>query len=303
MIKIPTVLILRAGSSNQLGYPLGRSLISELCQQPQSPNDDDLLFGRWKSSEIKELIKGLSRGVYDSIDAFLEEQPKHLELGRFLIARQLKQHEEVDRLFLPHDSGWYRYLFSKLIEDDKHADRIGENALSIITFNYDRSLECFLHEAIQSRCHLSSDESAERLKLIQIIHPHGILGAYPQIPYGKEASADELSEIARGIKIIHELEHAGTGYCAPEFETANELLRKAERILFLGFGFHADNMRRFNFFKLDALKGKEVKGTVLGLGSADLNDLITRLEMFGIQRDMLNGNGCDGFFSHVTRLR
>jgi len=308
MVKVPTVLILGAGASAHVGYPLGSSLIAELCRWEEfGPDKDRRLLSRWQASQIKDFVNRVGRSGHYSIDAFLEQNPEHTDLGRFMIARLLKRRETLGSLFPPGNSGWYQYLLNKIIEDDRRAERIGENALTIITFNYDRSLECYLHEAIQARCQLSADEAAERLKSLPIIHPHGMLGAYPQIRYFHLLSFNddfaELDEIASGIKIIHELQDSDARFCAPEFETANERLRNAERILFLGFGFHTDNIRRFNFFTPKALREKEVIGTVHGIGSADMEDLLERLAGFGIRREMLKSADCNGFFSYVTRLR
>lgn len=300
MIETPTVLILGAGSSAHLGYPLGAKLISELCALPKSRNQEDILFVQRDSGAIEEFVKRLSRSGHYSIDAFLEQNPEHLEMGRLLIARQLKKQEAIERLFPPHDSGWYQYLFNKIISGGP--ERIHENALSIITFNYDRSLECYLHEAIQFRCSLSSDAAAERLRSLQIIHPHGTLGAYPEISYGQEASKDELLEISKGIKIIHELHDSPSGFCSREFEAANECLQQAERILFLGFGFHIDNVRRFNFFTKESVRGKEIKAAVAGLGTVTKREMLTRLDPFGFQDTIFDGNICNNFFDWGTSL-
>ena len=79
--------------------------------------------------------------------------------------------------------------------------------------------------------------------------------------------------------------------------------QRAERILFLGFGFHSDNIRRFNFFKPEAVKGKEITATSLGLGAAAMEELLNRLQGFGLPNGMLTGHGCDSFFNAWTRLR
>ncbi|MGH7216991.1 MAG: hypothetical protein ACREIG_07135, partial [Nitrospiraceae bacterium] len=54
-----------------------------------------------------------------------------------------------------------------------------ENKLSLITFNYDRSLEFYLHRAIKRLWDLDDNEAAEVLKAVPIIHIHGKIDALP----------------------------------------------------------------------------------------------------------------------------
>ena len=296
MIKKRTVLILGAGASQHVGYPLGKTLIGNLCKF--SMEDD----GKWKKAELEGFIKQLSRSGHYSIDAFLEQNPEHVEIGRFLIARGIKAKENVNQLFPPNDSGWYQYLFNTLVSDG--LESFATNPLSIITFNYDRSLECYLHESLQARFRLSPENAIQHLRQMKIIHPHGMIGSYPEVPYGPPSSSEELMAISRGIKIIHEFSDADeSGFCSPEFKLANEYLTEAQRIIFLGFGFHMDNVRRLNFFTPDTLTNREVLATTAGIGPATLRELIERFEAFGLKPDIFGpGYSCNDFFQHQTRL-
>ena len=69
---------------------------------------------------------------------------------QILITRELKRHENVDRLFPPNHSGWYQYLFNQLL-DNGDAMGFSKSQLNVVTFNYDRSLEAYLHEALMAR--------------------------------------------------------------------------------------------------------------------------------------------------------
>ena len=64
------------------------------------------------------------------------------------------------------------------------------------------------------------------------------------------SDVDELLEISEKIKIIHEIEDNQSGFCNSQFKLANSLLKESERIVFLGFGFHEDNVRRFKYFSI-----------------------------------------------------
>ena len=104
MITEPTVLILGAGSSVHMGYPLGKNLINELCALRGTPVLDQLP-DEWGREQAERMLTQLSRGAHYSIDAFLELFEEWVPLGKFLIAQNMKGRERVDRLFPPADSG------------------------------------------------------------------------------------------------------------------------------------------------------------------------------------------------------
>jgi hypothetical protein len=296
VIEKPTVLILGAGASVHVGYPLGKTLIENVCKWSL-----DGLAETWRSQEeVRDFIRRLSRSAHYSIDAFLEQNPEYVELGRIVIARAIKTKEDIKRLFPPNDSGWYQYLFNTLASDG--LEGFGANSLSIITFNYDRSLECYLHEALKARFRLSPDEATQHLRKLKIIHPHGMLGFYPEIPY--EVGYDELLEISRGIKIIHEFSEPSDGaFCSGDFKVAHECLTNSERIFFLGFGFHLDNVRRLRFFTPETVKNRQILATLAGWGSRSIDELASRLEKSGFQRSMFTTySSCEEFFEYVSRL-
>jgi len=301
MIETPTVLILGAGASTHVDYPLGRKLVNDLCSQKKIVMRSELPMG-WTSAEVDQFLTRLSRAGHYSIDAYLETVPHHTDLGKYLIAREMKGHENIDRLFSPNDPGWYQYIFNRLL-DGNSPSGFESSQLSIITFNYDRSLEVYLHEALVARFEMTPDEAAATLSHVPIIHVHGSMGEYPDIPYESQCDIEMLLEISRKIQIIHEVSDPSDGFCNREFEQANKLLHEAERVLFFGFGFHPDNIRRFNFFTPENTEGREIRATTSGMGAIDVDDLVSRLKPLGIKSTALNGSACNNFFSQVTALK
>ncbi len=299
MISKPTVLILGAGSSTHCGYPLGRELVSQLCQLRGSADLDNLPDG-WKRDGVERFLMKLSRSDPSSIDAFLETNRDEAALGKFLIARQLKKREDIDRLFPPHESGWYRYLFNSLLVDG--SPHFEKSSLSIVAFNYDRSLEAYLHMRLQASFQLDEAEATRILNQLPIIHVHGILGVYPASPYRSECGTQELLEISQKIQIIHEIRDSENDFCNETFRQANQRLNSAERIYFLGFGFHRDNLRRFQFFSRENTDGKTLQATVAGMGTLDVQHLQATLAEMGFPPNAFNGNQCNNFFSHVAGL-
>lgn len=301
MIRIPTVLVLGAGASAHIGYPLGSKLVSDLAGLRGTAALDGLPEG-WTRADAEDFLTRLSRSGHSSIDAYLESREERAPLGKYLIARELKKHEDVDRLFPPHDSGWYQYLFNQLLADDGSPD-FSASSLGIITFNYDRSLEAYLHHALQARFGMSSEDAAAGLARLPIVHVHGILGAYPAIPYTPQAETNDLVRISRQIQIIHEMRDTHEGFCNPEFEQGNKMLAAAERVFFLGFGFHPDNMRRFRFFSLENVALKTVKTTCQSLRGLQVEALLKQLAEIGVGKDAIHlGTDCSSFFQYQAFL-
>jgi len=218
-----------------------------------------------------------------------------------LIARELKRHEDVDHLFPPHQAGWYQYLFNQLL-DNGDAVGISKSQLNVVTFNYDRSLEAYLHEALMARFEMSGVDAQHLLSDIGIVHVHGSIGHYPDVSYSAETDATELVEISNQIRIIHQVEDQSEGFCNPEFELAHRLITESERIFFLGFGFHPDNIRRLSFFTPENTKGREIFCSTSGMGAIETQQLASRLQTHGIPLEALNGNECNNFFSNFAAL-
>jgi hypothetical protein len=110
------------------------------------------------------------------------------------------------------------------------------------------------------------EECAEKLNNIPIIHVHGRLGLLPwqhgtgrdYIPRPDLLKPEVIKSISEQIVVISKDEDT-----SPEFDHAFNLMKDAERIYFVGFGYHDMNLRRL---KIDKLDYKELIGTSYGLG-------------------------------------
>jgi len=301
MISKPTVLILGAGASKHLRYPVGSSLLNEIVSLPAG------IFQKiYAEKEIRSFQLRLSRDGCYSIDEFLEKNRQFIVIGKSYIAYCLNKYEVENNLFPPHNSGWYQYLFNRMLVPSDSVSQFSDNKITIITFNYDRSLEVYLHNVIKHHYNISEEESLNILRKINIIHPHGILGEYPEIPYtgalGGEIDSPEkvdlLKKITDSIKIIHEMPETDDAFCSHEFQISNKALQEAEKIYFLGFGFHEDNIRRFRFFSPESLKSREVLASNSGLHKIEIRELINRLNKYGFREGLFTsrGIGCESFF-------
>jgi len=278
MIRIPTVFIVGAGGSKPYGFPIGRELRDSVIRSSES-----LSWHTWLA-EVKtttkrsatEFTEQLRTSGYSSVDQFLEARPEFTEIGTLAIAAELMPCELRRKLFPPnaprHDH-WYETLAGLL---SIGTQQYLQNRVSIVTFNYDRSLEFYLSSVIRTRLHHSRQATIGRhLKHIPVIHVHGQLGNWggqldtvERAPSGSRPMAEAVRLAASGIRVIH---RARTN--TPEFLAARRALRGATRIYFLGFGYNPTNLTRLGLLKRPSSASKRsnciVRGTSLGLSTRE----------------------------------
>jgi hypothetical protein len=309
MITKPTVLVLGAGASIPYGYPSGAGLVKNIFQSITNTDWREIYNAYDVSdSEMSALKSELYLSQKLSIDAFLEHRPEFLRAGKIAIALSLLSNENPDLLsdFDIRDTGIYHFLYNSLAatwEEFKH------NRLTVITFNYDRSLEHFLFTALKHSYNKSDIEIADALRSIPIIHVHGSLGPliwqdkkgseyYPL--FSRRKNPNEIRKkvmvASENIKIVAEAQPK-----SHEFETATKSIIEAERVYFLGFGYYRANLERLGLsqlghldsslqrlFRYDATsyvdsngtshttKGisfKHFRGSAVGLGTAQMQSI------------------------------
>lgn len=143
MITKTTVLILGAGASIDYGFPLGRGLRDLVCRVPGTAGASAITDAGYDPEELNEFVDILRHSGYTSVDWFLEDRPEFISIGKAAIAAALIPFENPDRLFPPDAPAnhWYELLLNTM---DSPRGSFTENRLSIVTFNYDRSLEYYL---------------------------------------------------------------------------------------------------------------------------------------------------------------
>jgi len=266
MISTPTVLILGAGASYPYGYPLGEQLVDQILQslsKKQSKMSQLLRSYAFDQNAINKFRESLFYSGKVSIDAFLEHRPEFIEIGKLAIAYALMRYEDPANLF--KSGNWYRYFYNLL---NTSRDEFTEQKISIITFNYDRSLEFYFYNALFHSYGLNEDECVKMLNEIPIVHVYGQLGKLPWqgengIEYRQDHTPGEVKTASEGIRIIHEQFDI---HKDPEFSRAHEILRGARRIFFIGFGYHKENIDR-----LLIPPHKELRGTIYDLELAEIN--------------------------------
>jgi hypothetical protein len=193
------------------------------------------------------------------------------------IAYCLIPYENEKNIFDPPkpDADWYLHLSKTL---NSSFDEFENNKLSVITFNYDRSLEHCLFTSLRNWHGKSVDECIEKLAKLPIIHVYGQLGTipYPQHgcrqyrPLGEDESKEygAVLDAAHGITLLNEKES--------DVQEVHNLLGAAERVCFLGFSYHPLNLARLALHN-SAGRSREVFGTARNFEVSEINQTKIRL--------------------------
>jgi hypothetical protein len=235
---------LGAGASWPFGFPLGRGLLQNVVSEIQRQSEfyHRLTDCGFSPRHLQEFARDLLLSAQPSVDAFLENRPEFLDAGKAAIAAALIPIEDESRLHRPVGiQHWYEYLFNQL--GPTRAD-YEQSRLSIVTFNYDRSFEHFLFLALKASFGLSVDECKALLRVVPLVHVHGQLGALDYDspdgrPYRPDLNRDVILKCMKEIKVVHEGQPDD-----PQFRQAHDLLRVAEVVCFLGFGYLGSNLER-----------------------------------------------------------
>jgi hypothetical protein len=136
-------------------------------------------------------------------------------------------------------SSWYRYLLNEILLGCQNGNQgeILKNNLSVITFNYDTSLELFLEKRLTNMNYFR--EESHNLTFIKKLR-NNLTHVYGQIDFFN--NNPNVMELSHGIKVI------GEERCTKE--DFKGIINDAKKIFILGYAFDASNN--------DAISMKEV---------------------------------------------
>lgn len=267
MQRARTVVVLGAGASKPYGFPLGEELKKEILDAIESP----ILFVNFgfRQDEVASFREALELGQPSTFDDLLDRKKSFRRIAPLAIAKALLPMEQTDILLKTRD--WYARLFDLLGFESEDTDA---SWLTIVTLNYDRSLEHFLAKSIEVECCEDRVEfTRKKLKSIRIIHAHGSLGSYPKVRYGVTildllTDASILRRAAKSIRLVSDrLEDTRA------FQEAQKAISQAERIMFIGFGYDERAVRRL--FQGEIPSDKQIVGTCYRLPPDDVNRVRT----------------------------
>lgn len=298
MITKPIVLVLGAGASRPYNFPVGRTLLCDIVQKlkldssnrPANQEFFNLVVNSagCSGNEVFAFRDALWNSNQTSVDAFLEYRNDFLRIGKIAIAASLMPFEDPARMERDVDwkGKWYEELFKNM---GSPLAQFKENNLSIITFNYDRSLEYFFTVSLKNTYGISEVDAIEMMREIQIVHVYGQMGSFPdERPYRNVVNPNTVNLSADSIQILHE-----SNEDSENLRKAREILYEAEKIAFMGFGYLPVNVNRLRVG--ERLKHeRKIYGTCFNLGEAEINraksSIISmgRVEMASQEHDCLS---------------
>lgn len=300
MIRIPTVFILGAGSSDPYGLPTGEALTRDVAKTITYLVNSVDEQTKLKQSKINMDMKALETmgshlkncgGV--SIDEWLSRNGGYLSYGRLLIAKEINKRENAR--FKVGDNNWYEDLWANyLLPDCQRSADLRANKVAFITFNYDRSLEHYLYQmAMNMFSGEREHDIAEAIDSLTIVHVHGSVGRLPWQSNPENLYVREYNEAhhwgvaensASMIRIISEIDGN-----TQEYERARRLLTNAQRIYFIGFGYHSENLSRL-CPTMGLVTTSNVWGSAYKLNGRERERLESPHNPFGIKIYLGNNN-------------
>ena len=286
MIRTRTLFILGAGASIPYGFPSGATLREWLCDITRRDSAQHVINALGVTrEEIGRFAGAFKSSGQLSIDSFLARRPDFKDIGKFCIAAELCRCEEPSAVKrLNNDDHWYTLLWEALQRDAQSVKDIPLNAVKIVTFNYDRSLEYFLFEAMRNTFpQVTDDEALEVINSLNILHVYGSLGNFAAGPkadartYYNPVDPTTLHIAAGGIRVIPEARDND-----PIFARAQENVIWSQRICLLGFGFDLLNLARLDIPRALRDRGEAngfvwIVASAIGKTEAELNAYIARI--------------------------
>lgn len=287
-----TLFVVGAGASCELGFPSGPKLLAEIADALDIRFDvnqiagDPVIWDQLRRIQQRDQ-PGTDVNVYRqaacrvsaaaragrSIDTVMDQhddEPNVKLAGKLGIVRRILKAERNSCLgsgIGQEDMIWSRLLKTWLVSfvqiataGSRRSDLSALFAdITVVCFNYDRTLEMFLPMALERVYGLPRQEAETLAGRLRIIHPYGSLGDMPWtnggatvLPFGQDTT--DLEPISRRIRTFTEqLEDSALKTSITNASTV------ADRIVFLGFGFHPQNVA---LLKPDIPTNPKIFGTV-----------------------------------------
>lgn len=301
MFRSKTIFVLGAGASHEFGLPLGSQLANQIrnmmdvsydaANNVTGNVDRNFLIeaSRHLGVDMPTVLGAAARlrqglPLRKSIDDFLDihrEDRLLVSLGKAAIVKAILQAENASRLsvdtrresapdFQRNVDTWLAKVVKMLGQEGP--DALAENAI-FVCFNYDRTLEFFLFHAIQALYGYTPPKASELVGRIKVFRPYGCVG---------EVHPDQIKFEARGIpsnKDSFERSAAIRTYSeeanSDQMTLIQEALKSGEQMIFLGFGFHEQNVKLLTL--PGKLKPMRVFATAYGIAQPELPPLQGRI--------------------------
>jgi hypothetical protein len=206
----PVVFVIGAGASAEFGLPTGAEMKHRIALSHNFNRDQSgLIIGNRNIFEMMGARFGQDSAVrqqqatdlatkiieFESIDEALHwfsAQRDIVAIGKAAIVWEILQAEQSSKLFnaqnpdmireIKYDDTWLSYFLSMLVSSLKReqATNLLRN-VTIINFNYDRTIEHFLFNRLQTNLGLDREEAGQALGALtaNMIRPYGSVGPLP----------------------------------------------------------------------------------------------------------------------------
>jgi hypothetical protein len=291
MLSLDTVFVIGAGASAEVSLPLGRDLASTIGKKM----DIDGLGDKELLNELRPLAESgddhaeaaarIRDGVIlaNSIDDFLDQNRDDTLIktyGKAAIAKSIVEAERKSSMFYADGqhidftkiaNTWYVGFFRGLQKGIARTklDKIFDRS-TFISFNYDRCLEFFLFHALQQSNGIIENNAAEICNAAKIFHAYGCIGGLPYqnngttVPFSTDQIKNKCVGLASQIRTYTEEVEQDV-----QFNAIRTAVFKAERVVFLGFGFHQQNLAVLGGSNTSLRRN--IIATAHGLSSDNLN--------------------------------
>lgn len=252
------------------GFPSGAALVAEIIDSlTDTENQAEVErlfepdFDRTLRREFAEALMGSQR---TSIDTFLEGNKRFTEIGQLAISYRLIRYERREEVLqCTHPRQWYKYFFNTFLVKNS-PERFAENKLLVVTFNYDRSFEFALVNAIKDSYGMSEQDAQQTMVSgLRMLHLHGDLGALfksdvdpgDQRDFTPELTPGSVRIAQRRIRVVHD----DSPLTLASYNAANRALEQYEIACFLGFCYNEVSLQRLRPGLVDVKHG--VRPTIL----------------------------------------
>lgn len=334
MFRAKTVLVLGAGASVELGLPMGEQLLEQIrglldirfeygfelkrgdrlivdaLKAHLQESGVDLLNhhlhaghrvvqSSLQAPSIDNLVDALEDDATTLISKMAIVRAIHQAESASLCSKMLSQHDQQMDLSV-FQANWYNSLSKLLFENVRRSDvnNIFSN-LEIINFNYDRCLESYLPHSLSQYYNMTLKDMKDLVNTLPVHRPYGIAGSLHDVKFGG-GNAHQLAAAAQGIRTFTEQlvdETALSGI--------KSALEDADRIIFLGFAFHRQNLK---LLEAETKSSVKVLATSLGISRSDCAVIARELnDTFKIESSSPNlsvelaGMTCSKFFNEYWR--
>jgi hypothetical protein len=278
LVIVRTIFVIGAGANAEIGMPDGNSLKRDIAKRLEANSDNAIFselvnFVRQSNGFIdNEALKKLTDAAMNisiamplaiSIDNYIDAHRDNREIelcGKMAIIRSILEAERASTLFAGNkkprllinakekierlNNSWYPLFFQKISEGcsaEELAARLDD--ISFIIFNYDRCFEYFAWNALMVYYNINSDMAKETVQGLHIIHPYGTVGELwddnGELTFGVDSHPEgHLLDLSKKIKTFTE-----SGAAEQDRDSGIKyLVERADRIIFLGFAYHEQNI-------------------------------------------------------------